>query len=77
MEVIDGLDVDQIVDNLKGRGAGSARSYLEELLPMKQAPDIDITPGWGFDISRFDWRIDFNVRGSNVSDNSAADLSGT
>ncbi len=77
MEVVDGLDEAQIVDNLKGRGAGSAKTYLEDLFPMKQAPDIDITPGWGFDISRFDWRINFDVSGSLTSDDSAAELSGT
>lgn len=64
MEVVDGLDEDELVDELKGRSAASARTYLNGLFPMRQAPDIDITPGWGFGISRFDWRIDLKVKGA-------------
>jgi hypothetical protein len=68
MEVVDGLDQKQLLDNLRGRSVDSAKNYLEQLLPMRQAPEIDITPGWGFDISRFDWRIDLKVRAAPQSD---------
>lgn len=63
MEVVDGLDKGRIVSDLRGRSASSARSYLTERLRLRQPPQIDITPGWGFGIPRFDWRINLKVEG--------------
>ena len=63
MEVVDGLNKGELVRELRGRSASNARAYLTERLRLRQPPEIDITPGWGFGISRFDWRISLKVEG--------------
>ncbi|MFQ5879802.1 MAG: baseplate J/gp47 family protein [Dehalococcoidia bacterium] len=69
MKVVDGLDEKQIIHELRGRSASSARDYLREYLTqelrlgMREPPEVKITPGWGFGVPRFDWRISLKLEG--------------